>query len=1121
MKTCARCGRTYPPEQVLCPACGLALPGMRGPAPADPNAGHIEFLLAQLDGWVRQGWVAPEQARRLYDVYQERRARLPAGPPPAPPAAEARPQTASPALPPQAPPPPLPARRPSPLAAFFEEQNISFWQLIGALLLLAGLAGLVGWTWGSVGRYLVLALMLGLTGGLYALARSRFVRSQPLTRAALTGVAALLVPLDMVAVNAFRLFGGSLGTDQIGLAASLLCLPLYGWLARRESGQWPAGLLAADSAVAVYFGVHAGLARAPEWHGPAYGLSYAALAGLFLLAARRQGDERRDLWFSTAYGATAAALGFALWLGGPDILGALASTLLLLALVYGAAAVLFEDRVFAFLSLSALSFGGTLGLHRLGLGDWALRWYWYAAWVQAVGFAAWATGHGLTRRGRASLAGACCDGALALASLAATAQAVHAALALGSFPGVGLSGTGLWGMLLLAALSLGFFALLRLGTVAASVLAYAVVLIGLLLSHSASAHSFPHDQPNLGLFLAMASLLLWRLGRPRVSLAAGALGLLACAVYALANVFWETTVLALPLLILAYWVQRQSAGALSVWPVAAASVLEVLLLERRLLPWAGVHAGWEQNYGFGLFLLCVLGLALGDRLKSRDWTWAALVVAGATALGQLVYAFEGALSYSPLLLLGAGAVIAAGIGLVRRSPRAADCAAGLAGGFYLAFALGYFSTMLPAVEAAREALGAAGLLVLAGLLGLTAWRQGRPMLVYAAALAAAAGEAQGLHRVWHPAPVVYALALWPLAAGLYAAGAASARRTGDAPSPWLPPLHSSALVISLAALAGAVGVILLDAGRAGSVLLILAVCLYGALYAAVAAVTRTGSYAGLAALAFSGAYGLALLRVTPALSSPRLAFFLSLGGLFWLATAQATARIAAARFAAPALNGRAVAVGLGAILVALLGLGGADDRFIVYTLLVSGSALLGASRGLGRPGWGYAGVAAYFLAYFAFLSKRLGAPGLASSDFYLVPAGLYVLALGVLARRARRPAPQTYFLMGLLLVLTPTFVAAWQAQSGPFHSLLLLTECVAALFYGIAARIKAFVGAGTAFLVALLLRETRGMVGHIHWAVYATLLGLGILGSALFFEKRGEEARRWARAAREKLQGWD
>ena len=225
-----------------------------------------------------------------------------------------------------------------------------------------------------------------------ALARSRFVREQRLTRAALIAVAALLVPLDLVAVNAFHLLGGTLGAQQIGLLTSLLCLPIYGWLARREAGRWPAILAAADAAVAVYFSVDVGLRRAhsSEWRGLVYGLSYTLLAGVFLLAARRLDEGRRELWFSTAYGATVAALAFAVWAGAPDILGALASTLLLLGLVYGIAAALFGDRAFAFLSLSAVTTGGALALHWAGMGDWTARWYWYVAWVQAVGFASWA-----------------------------------------------------------------------------------------------------------------------------------------------------------------------------------------------------------------------------------------------------------------------------------------------------------------------------------------------------------------------------------------------------------------------------------------------------------------------------------------------------------------------------------------------------------------------------------------------------------------------------------------------------------------------------------------------------------------------------------------------------------
>ncbi len=1125
MKTCARCGRTYPLDQTICPPCGLALPGMRGLAgavPADPAVGHIDFLLGQLDEWVTQGWVAPEQARRLYDTYQERRRWLLSGPPPVEVPAEARPPSPVPpaAPPPPPPPPPPPVRRPSPLAAFFEESNLSFWQLIGALLLLAGLVGLVRWTWGSVGKYLVFALMLGLTGGLFALARSRFVREQRLTRAALTATAALLVPLDLIAANAFHLLGGALGTEWIGLLTSLLCLPLYGWLLRREPGRWPVVLAAADGAVAVYFGVDAGLgvARASEWRGLVYGLSYGGLAALFLLAARRERDERRGLWFSTASGAALAALALAIWRGAPDILGALASTLLLLGLVYGVAAAQFEDPHFAFLSLGAVTIGGALALHRAGLGDWEARWYLYAAWVQAVGFASWAAGRFLTRQGRAPLADACRDGGLSLAGLAVTAQAVRAALALPDFPRFALPGDQLWGALLPAALSLGFFQLARVRPAVSGLLAYTVILAGLIASHYAPAASLPHRQPNLGLFLALAALLLWRLGRPRAGLAAGVLALLLCGAYVAASLFWGTTILALPLIVLLFAGQARAEGARAIWPAAAASVLEVLLLEQRALPWAHARGGWEQNYGIGLLALSLLGLLIGDRLKVRAWTWAALAISAANALLQLFYALFGDLPYSPLLLMGLGALLSGGIGLTRRRPRAADCAVLLTGFFYAAFVLGYFNTTRPAVDAAREALTAGGLLVLALLLGLLAWRQDRPHLLYAAALAAAIGEAHGLHRIWHPAPVVYALALWPLAAALYAAGVLLARRAQGA---WQRPLHTSALGISLAALAAATAGTLLHSGRGGSAALVETVCLYGALYAAAGVAVRSASYVGLAAAIWSGAYGLALLRVTPVLSSPVLAFLLSLAGPVWLTIAQGAARVPAARFAARALSHRAIFVGLGAVLVALLGLGGSDDRFIVYTLLVAGTTLLGAAWGLNAPAWGHAGVAAYFLAYFAFLFKRLGAPGLPNSDFYLIPAGLYALLLGLLARRAHRPAPQTYFLAGLLLVLTPTFVAAWQAGAGPLHALLLLTECVAALFYGIAARVKVFVGAGVAFLVALLLRETHGLVGHVHWAVYATLLGLAILASALFFEKRGDQARRWARAAQEKLREWD
>ena len=518
MKTCARCGRTYPNDQTVCQQCGLSLPGMRGLAsgvsagtkPVNPTVGHIDYLLTQMDEWVRQGWVAPEQARRLWDVYQERRRQI--APEPAPgvnPDAASTP-AASP-LPPIFVPAPIVTpkpRRVSPLAAFFEESNLSLWQLVGALLLLAGLVGLVRWTWDSVGKYLVLALMLGLTGGLFALTRSRFVREQPLTRSVLTAVAALLVPLDVVAVNAFRLLGGALGTPQIGLLTSLLCLPLYGWLARRESGRWPAGVLAANAAAAVYFGLQALLpgSAASEGRGIAYGLSYAGLALAFLLAGWRMQGDRRRVWLGTAHVSALSALAFALWLGGPGTVGAASAALLLIGIAYSLAAALYDDRNFVFTAQSALSVGGVLALHRLGGGDWLEHWYVYAVWVQVVGLASWAVGLTLGRQGREALAAACRDGGLLLAGLAMIAQAVRMTVVLVSFPALDLPLADLGGLLLPAVLSFSFFVWTRRGTLAASLLAYLTVLVYLLAAHLAPVHSVWHRQPNLALPLAAASL---------------------------------------------------------------------------------------------------------------------------------------------------------------------------------------------------------------------------------------------------------------------------------------------------------------------------------------------------------------------------------------------------------------------------------------------------------------------------------------------------------------------------------------------------------------------------------------------------------------------------------------
>lgn len=1122
MKTCARCGRTYPPDQTVCTQCGLSLPGPRGlsgaaaAGPADPRVAQIDFLLSEMDEWVRSGWVAPEQARRLWDVYQDRRTRL-APAPAAPPVLPSAPPAVFPQPPPAITPPPaapLPGRKIA-LAAFLEARNLSLWQLLGAALLLAGLVGLIGWTWGSVGKYLVLALMLGLTGGLPVLARSRFVREEPQTKSALTAVAALLVPLDIIAVNAFRLLGGALGTDGIGLAASLACLPLYAGVARREPGRWPAGLLSAAVGAALYFALRVGLPHPmpPETRGLVYGLSFTALTLGFFLAAWRAGDTRREVWRGAAQVASLSALALALWLGGPGTLGPAAVPLLLLGIVYTVAAALLNDRSSVFLSQAALTLGGILALRRLdnsGSGD---HWVWYTAWGQAVGLGSHAAGLRL-RSERAALKAACADGGLALALLALIGQGVRLIYDVVQSPTLSVPAAEVGGLLAAATLSFGYFVWTRRGTAAASLAVYLTVLVYWL------GARLLHFSPNFALPLAVSALALWRLKRPTVSLGAAITGLLLC-VYTAAlgfPAFWLSTALALPLLMLAFALRERDGEEASVWPLLGAAVLEVLLLESRL-PWAKSAGGWEPNYGFGLVPISLLALVLAER-RSRVWLWAGLTVTSGNVLLQLGYAGFGPPVYSPMVLLALGAFLAVAAALLRPGLRASACGMGLLAAFYLAFWLGSAGTAhSPAIYAGREALASVVLLAFAPLAAFLAYWERRPAFLYLAALSGLLGIAHGLHRIWNPEAAVYAAAVWPEAALLFGA-AVYARRQGRGVA-WQETLVVSATAVSLCALLTAALTTLLRSPAGGTSALLAVVCAYGALYAAAAFALQSSSTTGLAGLALSGAFWLAIVQNSPSASAPKHGFALSFGGLGWLALAAGAEKLKPGRFAALSLNSTAIGVGMAAILVTLIGLNGADDRFAVYTLLVAGSVFLGASRTLPSPGWGQAGVLAYFCAYFAFLAARLGTPGVPNGDFYLVPAGLYVLALGLTARRRDGPNTPAYFLAGLLLTLTPTFAAAWAVSAAPLHAIVLLTECVGAVFYGIAARLKIFVGAGTAFLLALLLRESQGFAGHIHWAVYATALGLLILASALYFEKRGEAVRRWAKETREKLGDWD
>ena len=347
-------------------------------------------------------------------------------------------------------------------------------------------------------------------------------------------------------------------------------------------------------------------------------------------------------------------------------------------------------------------------------------------------------------------------------------------------------------------------------------------------------------------------------------------------------------------------------------------------------------------------------------------------------------------------------------------------------------------------------------------------------------------------------------------------GLAAARARRD-DALWPEPLQNVALIASVLALLPCLGAFLQAPPPADVATVTAALLIYGALFAAVGWSQRSPAYLYASATLLNGAYLFGLLHHTPALTRALIALWLGLAGLAWVGVAVAWEKLAVGIKAS--LFPVAAGVTLVAAGLALTDIHG-DDA--LYALLIAGTTFAGIAWGTRRSEWVHLGVWTYLLAYGGWLWERIGAPGMADSDYFLMPIGLYVLALGLLARRGVLDAgAPPFFGAGLLLILTPAYLAARQPYADLPHVLLLAGGCLAAIFYGLTARVKVFLVTGTVFLLLWVQLSLQSVSGQGSWAVSAVLLGLAILGSALYLEKRRDRQTRLSQAAQREWRKWD
>jgi hypothetical protein len=272
---------------------------------------------------------------------------------------------------------------------------------------------------------------------------------------------------------------------------------------------------------------------------------------------------------------------------------------------------------------------------------------------------------------------------------------------------------------------------------------------------------------------------------------------------------------------------------------------------------------------------------------------------------------------------------------------------------------------------------------------------------------------------------------------------------------------------------------------------------YGIAYVVMALRCRTASLVCAASLTLTAAYLHHLLTLTawyvtpPALSWPHFAFYAVQASLLWLLIGwQIRVRLNRADLAQPLLalaGGLALANAALALLSvqtpgegkwSVLALGWVGAVWFALWVMEQGEICLHVAT------WNL------LLAWGLVIYDRLGA-NVAFLDLYLLPVGLYLVSIGHLqSRRKRATEAQGLWTVGLLLTITPAFLAFWQ-HAGDIHTILFVGECLLSVLWGIAQRIRAFVLVGMGFIALYAGAVTVGHLPDV-WGTLATLL-VGVL----------------------------
>lgn len=454
-------------------------------------------------------------------------------------------------------------------------------------------------------------------------------------------------------------------------------------------------------------------------------------------------------------------------------------------------------------------------------------------------------------------------------------------------------------------------------------------------------------------------------------------------------------------------------------------------------------------------------------------------------------------------------------------------------GGYVLFAGWRASPLLSGVDAhLSDALwGMGGVLLAWDYVRAARWSD-RPEFAYMAAVALAGSYVRSLCLLWQPPTAWLALVLLPFLIVLYVAGMGlAAREERLLGEPW----QRTALALSGVALFWSAGngdgLFLqanntLPAHATALWLVTLTLAAYGMAYACVAFLRRTPGTVMAGAVTLTSAYlhhlltRTTLFAPTPALSWPHFAFLAAQAGVFWLVIGWELAlRWKQTDLAAPLLTlagGLSLlssAIGLMTVQTpnqgswSILTLGWGGVIWFGLWLLEIGDLCL------------HVGVWNLLAAWSLILYHNFGVDG-ALMDLYLLPVGLYLIAIGHLAGSRRKVEnAHLFWWSGLLLMMTPAFLAYWQ-RAASWHTLVLLSECLLAVLWGIGQRIRSFVCAGLLFAAAYAASAAIGRLPDTISTLASLLMGVSLFVIGFYILTHREVVQRWAVALEDHWHVW-